>query len=166
MNQSLVYKDGDIIPIDEYYNNNPFFRKYVSNTDEIEIVKILMKNPHDNICNYYRIADDNSYIDMELLDVYEKNSKSVLIDTANTIKNYLQSIGIIYIDWKKDHFGRDIKNNIKIFDFDSSGIIDLNTNEWIIEPSINDCWSYKYGIDNGLKNPFDIDNFSFHFNFS
>ena len=162
MNESLVYKDGDVEPINEFYKNKPFFRKYTDDK-EIKIIKVLQKNPHLNISDYYRISNKNKYVDMELLDVFKKISKDNLLNIAIKIKNYLQSIGIIYIDWKFDQFGVDNNGNIKLFDFDSSGLIDLKTNKWIIEP-YKDGWSYKKALSMGLTNPYEIDNYSFTLN--
>lgn len=161
--ESLIYNyNGDIIIINEYYNNKPFFRKYTDER-EMEIIKILINNSNDNICEYYRISNENKYIDMELLDIeINKIDTKNIIDIAIKIKKYLQSIGIIYIDWKLDQFGIDKKGNIKLFDFNSSGIIDIKTNKWIIEP-YKDCWSYKKSLSIGLNNPYDIDNYSFKF---
>jgi len=160
MQKSLVYDiNGDIKPINDLYENKPFFRKY-TNKSEIKIVKKLMKYPHNNICKYYRISDNNDYIDMELLDVETTISKSNLLDISIIIKNYLQSIGIIYIDWKEDQFGIDKNGNIKLFDFDFSGIINRKTNKWIIEP-ITYGWSYREAIKENYKNPLDIDNYCF-----
>ncbi len=100
---------------------------------------------------------------MELLDIeINKIDTKNIIDIAIKIKKYLQSIGIIYIDWKLDQFGIDKKGKIKLFDFNSSGIIDIKTNKWIIEP-YKDCWSYKKSLSVGLNNPYDIDNYSFKF---
>ena len=58
-----------------------------------------MKNSHKNLIKIYGIYKD--YIDMELLNIdinttHRSKIKNVMMD----VKTYLQSIGIIYIDWK------------------------------------------------------------------
>ena len=77
------------------------------------------------------------------------------------VKDYLQSLGIMYIDWKIDQIGISKDGKYKLFDFDVSGLIDLKTNEWIVEPL--HFWSYNKAIDNGCTTPQEIDNFSFDY---
>ena len=50
------------------------------------------------------------------------------------VKKFLQDIGFIYVDWKFDNIGKSKDGNYKLFDFDASGIINLDTNEWIVTP--------------------------------
>jgi serine/threonine protein kinase len=79
------------------------------------------------------------------------------------VKDYLQSLGIMYIDWKPDNIGIDKDGTVKLFDFDVSGLIDVNTGEWIIEPRT--AYSYREAVNADLKNPIEIDNYAFNSGF-
>ena len=145
-----------------------FFRKmFVGDTAEQqyliyaekEIVKILMKNPHINIVTYYHITD--FYIDMELLDT---DSKLNCYEELISVKDFLQTLGIFYIDWKIDNIGKSIDNQFKLFDFNASGIIDISTQEWIVKP-VETFWNYKKALENGCKTPKEIDDWSFKYAF-
>jgi serine/threonine protein kinase len=47
--------------------------------------------------------------------------KDTLISQALLAKNHLQTLGIMYIDWKPDNIGIDPDGKYKLFDFDLSG---------------------------------------------
>ena len=76
-----------------------------------------------------------------------------------SVKKYLQQLGVMYIDWKLDNIGIS-ERRFKLFDFDVSGLIDVN-NKWIIEPP--KYWSYNKAIQNGMKTPIEIDNYAFNY---
>jgi len=170
---SVIYNDGELTETDETYNGEPFFRKmfYYSNPPtekqkkfveaEYNIVKILMLNPfkNKNIANYFFI--NNIYVDMEELNVNNIKIEEI-IEPMKEVKNFLQNLGIMYIDWKIDNIGIDKNGIYKLFDFDASGLINVETQKWIIEP-IN-SFSYKEAIKNGCKTPKEIDDWSFKFN--
>ena len=167
---------------DETYNNKPFFRKNgapynsisqaYSKQVETTIVKILMDHPHINIVNYYEINDD--YITMEQVSsaksdpsFFEEGPLSYeeiieIQQTMRNVKDFLQSLGIMYIDWKYDNLGKSLDGNYKLFDFDASGLIDLNSQEWILKPQ--HYWSYNEALKNGAKTPKEIDDWSFNYN--
>ena len=167
---------------EETYNNNLFFRKNgapyrsisqaYSKHVETTIVKILMDHPHINIVNYYEINDD--YITMEQVSsaksdpsFFEEGPLSYeeiieIQQTMRKVKDYLQSLGIMYIDWKYDNLGKSLDGNYKLFDFDASGLIDLNSQEWILKPQ--HYWSYNEALKNGAKTPKEIDDWSFNYN--
>ena len=167
---------------EETYNNKPFFRKNgapynsisqaYSKHVETTIVKILMDHPHINIVNYYEISDD--YITMEQVSsaksdpsFFEEGPLSYeeiieIQQTMRKVKDYLQSLGIMYIDWKYDNLGKSLDGNYKLFDFDASGLIDLNSQEWILKPQ--HYWSYNEALKNGAKTPKEIDDWSFNYN--
>ena len=167
---------------EETYNNNLFFRKNgapynsisqaYSKHVETTIVKILMDHPHINIVNYYEISDD--YITMEQVSsaksdpsFFEEGPLSYeeiieIQQTMRKVKDYLQSLGIMYIDWKYDNLGKSLDGNYKLFDFDASGLIDLNSQEWILKP--HHYWSYNEALKNGAKTPKEIDDWSFNYN--
>lgn len=158
---SKVYKlDGNFEELNEQIDGKNFFRKClrVKEPTEYSIVKILFENPEKskNIVEYYRI--DPKYLDMEKLNT------EILLDSScrfnlRKLKDFLHSLGIMYVDWKQDNFGIDERGNIKLFDFDCSGIIDTKTNKWIIEP--NKYFNYTNAVENGMKTPKDIDNYCF-----
>ena len=116
----------------------------------------------NNIVKIYHIGDD--YIDMELLntDMSRENMSSVK-NVMMEVKTYLQNLGIIYIDWKLDNIGICENKQIRLFDFDGSGLIDIETKEWIRRAPL--YWSYIEAIKNGMKTPSDIDNCAFDLEF-
>jgi len=158
---SIIYTlEGEMITSNKLYEGQSFFRKMTTCSCEINICKILQKYNHKNIVKIYQIGEN--YIDMELLNIYLQNTLEIK-NIMNCCKNDLQQLGIIYIDWKIDNIGLDINNNYKLFDFDGSGIIDILSKEWIQKPN-SLFFSYRKAIENGQKNPIDIDNFSFNMN--
>ena len=183
LNKSTIYHlDSDSTEkTDETYKGMPFFRKNYgaphplldySKKVEIAIVKILMEHPHPNIVNYYTInitcADmeqvssaksDSSFFDEGPLS-YEEIIE--IQQTMRNVKDFLQSLGIMYIDWKYDNLGKSVDGKYKLFDFDTSGLIDLTTHEWILKPQ--HFWSYNEAIKNGAKTPKEIDDWSFNYN--
>jgi hypothetical protein len=145
------------------HEGKEFFKKMSNRPGELEICKILMEHPYKNIIKIYGVGKD--YIDMELLnidmDIQDKNKiKIVMIE----VKNYLQSLGIMYIDWKLDNIGISDDGEIKLFDFNASGLIDNETGEWIIRPL--EWWSYNEAIQHGMETPIDIDNYAFDIEFN
>jgi len=163
-------EENDLYEIAETYEGHPFFRKeYAKNGDreqkerqekEIFISKILMEkqkeNPHPNIVHFFNVSDD--FIDMEELetsattasdDPYEQyippKITQNLIQDMRSAKDYLQGLGIIYFDWHIGNVGKSKNNVYKLFDFDNTGLIDLNTNEWIFKPyeKVNNKFSPK-----------------------
>ena len=162
---SKIYNCGDITETAETFHGNPFFRKVFYNDQnnpesrkaayaEIQISRILMNNPHPNIVTFYEINDN--YVEMELLDV---ETTFIPKETMEKVKDFLQSLGIIYIDWKIDNIGISHDGTYKLFDFNVSGLVDLKTNDWIIKPL--EYWSYNKAIENGYASPQDIDDYSF-----
>jgi hypothetical protein len=168
---SIIFKDGTKNKTDETFNGKPFFRKVfyysepprenqiIAAENEYKIAKILIENPFPNIVTFLNINKD--YVEMEELDISNKLNKKELIDTMRKTKDFLQSLGIMYIDWKPDNIGISKDGTYKLFDFDVSGLIDLKTNEWIVKPL--EYWNYNKAIDNGFKTPKQIDDFSFEY---
>ena len=145
------------------HNGNDFFRKMTYSKRDIAICKLLMKNPHNNIVEIYNVGKEwfgDHYIDMELLNT-DTNSLTMpnIKEIMLNVKTYLQQIGVIYIDWKMDNMGMSKNGTLKLFDFDASGLINIETNEWIIDPP--HWWSYRQAIQNGMNTPIDIDNYAF-----
>ena len=164
---------------DETYNGRLFFRKLgapynskahiYSNHVEKTIIKILMEHSHPNIVTYYELSDD--YITMEQVNseksnpLYKPMTNEEIIETQQVmakVKDFLQDLGIMYIDWKFDNLGKSVDGTYKLFDFDASGLIDLASNEWILKPQ--HYWSYNEAIKNGALTPKEIDDWSFNYN--
>ena len=144
------------------FEGKNFFRKMTDNKGEKEICELLMKNPHKNIVKIYGVS--HGYIDMELLNTdINVEDMSKLKNEMMEVKRYLQKLGIMYIDWKLDNIGISDDGEFKLFDFDCSGLIDIETNEWKIEPP--KYWSYNQAIQNGMVTPSDIDNYAFEIGF-
>jgi serine/threonine protein kinase len=156
--------DGSFQSIDEMYEGNEIFRKVTSSKREMEICKILMNNPNKNIIQIYRIVrpeTGRSYIDMELLNTNITNFNIERIrQIMEQVKTFMQSLGIMYIDWKPDNIGIGADGELKLFDFDVSGLIDVSTGQWITEPP--KFYSYKKAIEAGAKTPIEIDNYAFN----
>ena len=140
------------------FEGNDFFRKMTYCKRETEICELLMKNPHQNIVKIYGVTQD--YIDMELLEtnIPEEHMCKVK-DVMIEVKTYLQKIGIMYIDWKLDNICISDDGQFNLFDYDVSGLIDIETREWRKEPP--KFWSYNEAVKNGMKTPTDIDNYAF-----
>jgi len=173
---SIIFKDGKMNKTNETFEGKPFFRKvfYYDSTNsdiekkirlakaakaEIAIVNILMNNPNPNIATYYKVNKD--YVEMEELDIQTEKDKAKVIESMQKVKDFLQSLGIMYIDWKPDNIGISKDGTYKLFDFDVSGLIDLNTNKWIVKPL--EYWSYNKAIENGCETPQQIDDFAFDY---
>ena len=133
------------------------FRKMTSSKAELEISKLIKENPHQNIVKIYHVGDD--YVDMELTEPNYDMEIEKIKEIMTGVKDHLQSIGVIYIDWKPDNMGVGEDGKLKLFDFDTSGIIDIHTGEWKVEP--HHYWSYNQAIDAGHTEPIDIDNYAF-----
>ena len=160
---SKQFRGSEVTNLDEKFRGMNFFRKYGASTSEHAIYEILKQNPHPNIVKVYRITD--KYVDIELLTpiISEKDyDKKSLISDALVVKNYLQSLGIMYIDWKPDNMGIGADGKYKLYDFDLSGISDGKN--WKKRPA-DYSWSYRQAIANGLADPKEIDDFAFEINF-
>lgn len=68
-----------------------------------------------------------------------------------------------HTDWKLDNVGVGEYGQLKLFDFDVLGLIDMETKEWIINPP--EYWSYCKAVQNGFETPIDIDNYAFDMEF-
>ena len=167
----ITYKGSQFFR--KVYNIHPTEEQNYLKKVEKSIVKILMKHPNPNIVKYYKI--NYKYVNMEevnTLNLYHffnevsMTSKEIieLQEVMRSVKDFLQGLGIMYVDWKFDNIGKSsIDNKYKLFDFDASGIIDLVTKKWKLKP-IERYWSYKTAIQNGAKTPKEIDDWSFHHN--
>jgi len=170
---SKVYTfDGDIqeISMPELYDGKLFFRKMTHTTVELEICRRLLtiqssSKPIQNIIHIYYVGPN--FVDMELLDEtyggkhFEREEELVrIIATMRQVKNELQLYGILYVDWKIDNIGfSQTDNTYKLFDFDCSGLIDMETKEWIKKPKM--YYSYCKAVQYGKETPLEIDDYIF-----
>lgn len=132
-----------------------------------------MQNHHRNIVTYYHIY--TNHIDIEQVNSEKSNSLffdnqamtredlNEIIEVMTKVKDFLQALGIMYIDWKFDNMGKALDGNYKLFDFDASGLIDLLSMEWKLKPNTI-YWSYNEAIKHGCKTPKEIDDWSFNYN--
>ncbi len=142
--------------LNELKNGKPFMRKILKNissqmqTVEIKISQILLNNSHKNIVKIYEIKlptdDCDGYIDSELLeplqnenDRFIKNNIEHIDRLEEDLTNgllHLHNNWIVYIDLHTGNVGWSKECKCwKIFDFNMSGIVKENTNEWSHEPS-------------------------------
>jgi hypothetical protein len=182
--KSTIYDpDTDSVKyVDDTYDGNPFFRKNYgkphpfldySKKAESEIVKILMEHPHPhpNIVYYYDI--NSKYVDMEQVETHKSNplydhsmtreDLNEIIEVMSKVKDFLQALGIMYIDWKFDNMGKSVYGKYKLFDFDASGLSDLKMQQWKLKANPN-YWSYNEAIKNGAQTPKEMDDWSFNYN--
>jgi len=149
---------GEFTHIDNGKNE---FTKMTTDVNELHIYNMLhstMVKPK-NIVNIIQIS--NNFVKMEKLDICLYGYTFVDIkDKMIAVKEYLQSMGIMYIDWKRDNVGISrLDGELKLFDFDVSGVIDLHTNEWLLAPPM--CYAYRDAINAGMKTPKEIDDYAF-----
>jgi len=116
---------------------------------EKQIALMLLENPQVNVVKVLEVGDD--YVDYEkLLDYLDKEPDENYYEDIRKGLSQLNSLGIAYIDLKKENIGYSVKDGVwKIFDFDFSGIYNVETLEWIVPPA--ESIPYKW-----LHNLFDI----------
>lgn len=128
-----------------------------------------MNNPHKNIVTFYDV--NNRYLDMEELDSPHSNTEfydnfkdetSIIKKVMIEVKDFLQKLGIMYIDWKFDNIAKGKDGNYKLFDFDASGIVDSHTNRWKVKPP--NYWSFVSAKKRHCNKPKEIDDWSFRYN--
>ena len=168
--QSKMYTlEGDIIDIQDNYKDQNIFRKQVRRNVELIISKKIMDNPNPYIVNIFEVNNDNSTVDMELLntnyELNDENKKKIQI-TIKEALNYLHSINVMYIDWKYDNIGLSKDGTFKLFDFDASGIADSTNENWLIrKPGSSQTWSppgsyaWSIALINHITPPLCADNF-------
>lgn len=149
----MLKNDGEIVNIK---TDIPLFRKTILPDDIVEfhIAKIIQQNPYNNIVKIYKVTE--SYIDEEL--VYTDYTMTIDdIPILIKLREFLVKNNILYIDWKFDNFGRDIYGNLKLFDFNVSGIGDKNG--WKIKPFPGYLFKNASKI---TSNPYEIDKLIFN----
>lgn len=140
-----------------------YFRKVGPSPLEYKICTVISQQANSNIVKFYAI--NSISLDMEVLDTQLKISNEsdairLITDMVNA-RNYLLSIGIVYIDWKLDNIGWSEEDKaFKLFDFDVSGTFNTKTCQWINEPP--KYFAYNAAITNNIIDPVGIDSFNFN----
>ena len=163
MNSSKVYTlKGAIEDIDvdiTQYNNQYIFKKETNSRVELEICRILMAHPYKNIVHIFEVGTNYVIMEQVNIDLAGVCNDDLLV-TMTEVKTYLQNLGIIYIDWKPDNIGISTQGKLKLFDFDVSGLLDVHTQNWIINPK--PYYAYNAANSNGFTTPIEIDNYCFN----
>ena len=151
---SIMYDTGgEYSGISATYNSKPLFRKMYPQDNELRVARIIQAHPHPNVVEIYHVCDE--YIDMELL----QTDKPYNVQDIERAHQHLLKHSIVYMDWKPDNFGVDLNGITKVFDFDSSGMFDKETDTWVYCPP--SYYSMRHATETGLINPSDIDRFTF-----
>jgi len=187
-----LYYDGTFRPLDFTHTRPstgqtefPFFRKHVNTVYEYtttcfykrqvpypnhepDICQMLieqqrMGRKHPNIVYVYRAYED--FTDVELIRPIQ-NMSPLIVKKMQSVMEYLQELGIAYMDWKIDNIGIGSDGEVKLFDFDGSGIFDVNDSEVWVQKAPK-FYMYRKAVDtmreNGIKsrNIRDIDRWAF-----
>lgn len=160
---SKIYtRNGNIKNLNEKFEELNFFRKEFSSPGEVAIARLIQQHPHPNIVKVYRVSD--SSIDIEEVRPFgvggaPRYDKKTLIAAMTKAKDHLQSLGVMYIDWKPDNIGLASDGNYKLYDFDASGVTKPNKKNWSIKPP--EWWKYGQAIASGIEDPVEMNNFAF-----
>ena len=162
-NSTIYDEQGDFIHIKDGRNE---FTKMTTDINELSIYNILHTSGTKS-CGIVNIIQlSNNFVKLENLDTSLNHCTMADIKhKMKTVKAFLQNLGIMYIDWKRDNIGIGrLDGELKLFDFDVSGIIDLHTNEWLLPPP--KCWAYRDAINAGMITPKEIDDYAFNKGFT
>jgi len=183
--------DGIFYPLNVTHTRNgcptefQFFRKYIKTTyeyattcfyrrqvsypnHESDICRMLIEQQrvgrkHPNIVYVYRAYDD--FTDVELVRPITSMSP-LIVKKMRSVMEYLHELGIAYVDWKIDNIGIGVDGEVKLFDFDGSGIFNVNDSEVWVQKAPK-FYMYRKAVDtmlqNGIKprNICDIDRWAF-----
>ena len=155
------------------FKGNVFRKLYSTQSDRVllyqlrekKLIDYLQSYEHPNVVTFYQVTD--RYVDMEYLDPLEsQDTLKRIVPVMETVKTFLQGIGVIYMDWKLDNIAKG-KHGYTLFDFDCSGMVEkddvhlLDTEiEWKVEPS---GWSYEQS-KRVCATPKEMDDWSFVYN--
>jgi serine/threonine protein kinase len=115
---------------------------------------------HPNIVYVYRAYDD--FTDVELVRPITSMSP-LIVKKMQSVMEYLHELGIAYVDWKIDNIGIGVDGEVKLFDFDGSGIFNVNDSEVWVQKAPK-FYMYRKVVDTMLQNgikPCNIDRWAF-----
>jgi len=144
---------GEFHAIHDTYSSKPLFRKLYPDVNELRVARIIQAHPHPNVVEIYHACEE--YIDMELL----QTGKPYNVQDIERAHAYFLKHSIVYMDWKQDNFGVDLNGITKVFDFNSSGMFDSETDTWVYCPP--NYFSMRHATEAGHINPSDVDRFTF-----
>lgn len=160
----LYTKEGKFITLHDQPN---IFRKIFGHNIEKVIYKILFNKQDEIIARSIGIVKiiqvTDEFVDLELLDIDIRSCKTnnEIVNEMSNVKDYLQSIGIMYIDWKYDNIGISrVDGKVKLFDFDASGCVSPDKSMWTVEPLY--YWAYENATTACMNTPIEIDNYAFN----
>jgi len=126
------------------FNNEPYNKNLI-------VIKEIVDDKENNI-RYYQTEVLDTYIKIKEENEEEKQKKLFnQIHKLNKTRRYLQNNGIAYIDWKIDNTGLSYDGEIKLFDFDFSGVFEKIkdiTPKWILEPQSSFNYQFSQIIFN------------------
>jgi len=151
---------------DNAYNEN---NEYCGDIEK-KLYKILLDEQNKpetdsyGIVKIHKLTDSNVDIDLLETDIDDYSERDVILEMLK-VKDYLQSIGIMYIDWKYDNIGVSrLDGKLKLFDFDASGLTRPDKFTWDIQAPV--WYAYKEAFNAGMKTPTEIDDYAFSNGFS
>jgi len=192
----LILKAGDkYLKNDNDEKTNNLVKKYIKITDdpdinpgftELQIVTKIKdyKDKCKHIVNIIDINESEKFYICEKLTIIdnieylpEEERKKIYYDLKEA-RTFLRNLGIVYLDWKVNNIGIDLDGNIKLFDFDASGIFtlpdfkspDYNIATWepLYKPTyIHVMYNYALKMLNQFNcssktNPIQLDTFLFY----
>lgn len=147
--------DGCIVDIDVY---PPIFRKCIDFTSEhgrteLRIANMVRASNCSSLVRIYNVMP--SFYDIEMLDVGYGDT-STLADNLRECLRALHSIGVIYLDFRRENVGYSrVDHRWKLFDFDLSGVIDLQHRDvWLCRPFMSQVESCICATDDELMYTF------------
>jgi len=149
----------------EYFNGKDFFEKPTSpGGTENTIYGKLFGHMQPNIVSIYEVTGNSVKIEVLTTNILLKsdpNYFNIVKTKMREVKDYLQNNGIVYFDWKLDNIGIGSDGELKLFDFDCSGII--NGGKLLNGKDLNGCWSYQQALRQlgNFTDPINIDDYLF-----
>jgi serine/threonine protein kinase len=153
--------DGEITNLNQLIEGKPFFRKYTKDVTERHIASLIQARKHPNIVKIYAIG--NNYIDMEILNtdydtaMFTNEQMARFKASLKAAKDFLQSIGVVYLDWKIDNFGVGEDGVFKVFDFDTSATYRGK----VFTSDVQKGFLFRKAEAAGYSLPLDVDNYIF-----
>ena len=146
---SYLNAQGQILYSSEKFNGKDFFEKRTGFVEATIVNELLQYPPHPNIVvyNYVKKLDTDYNVSMEeIRPINDSIDDRTIVLALTRAKQYLQSIGIAYIDWKFGNVGINEDDTVQLFDFDFSGL--MVGNKWLRR----DGYTFKPRVGFNLTN--------------